>query len=44
MPVTKWVEMLNNANIITKRLEPDFVAKSEAWVGKLLGSVAESFG
>ena len=42
MSVTTWAALFNN--IFTKRLEPDFVAKSEAWVGDALGSITESFG
>ena len=44
MPVATWAALFNNADIFTKRLEPDFVAKSEAWGGDALGSITESFG
>jgi hypothetical protein len=42
--VTKWVELMNGADIFTKRLEPDFVAKSESWVGEALGKIGAAFG
>jgi hypothetical protein len=44
LPVAKWAELLNGAELFTKRLEPDFVAKSEARAGDALGNIGKAFG
>ena len=41
-PVRSWAAMMTGARIVQRRLDNDFVAKSEDYANELLGALAEA--
>jgi hypothetical protein len=40
-PVREWAAMLTGAELFTRRLEDDFVARSEAYANTALGALGQ---